>query len=168
MPNTHVTLMRDGRTRPIHFDWGLHFVKEPTRLASEYWHSRCQGRVMPARADLNPGAMRKFTRHVGLVEIRRDQARHLEYFIRRAGGEWEAVFGPMTGRFIHELLPPQIEMRWREVFDSVREKKAPVRVTTGIEFQAKAWLTMEMFVAPLGDGEESDMLYIAFIAWARS
>jgi hypothetical protein len=150
----------------LHFDWGLQFTREATRLASAYWHARAEGRAMPSRADLNPADMRTFTENIGLIEIRRDSGPHVEYFIRRAGSDWEKVFGAMTGRFIHEFLPPEIEVRWRKVFDAVRVKKAPVRVITGILFQAKNWLTTEMFVAPLGLANEPDMLFIAFTAWS--
>ncbi len=155
-----------AQTQPLQFDWELHFAREATRLASTYWHSRLDGRAMPSRADLNPAAMRNFTQNIGLIEVRRDSAPHVEYFIRRAGSDWEKVFGCMTGRFIHEFLPPEIEMRWRRVFDAVREKVAPVRVTTGIQFQAKTWLTTEMFVAPLGESGEQNMLFLAFTAWS--
>jgi hypothetical protein len=155
-----------AQTQPLHFDWELHFTREATSLAGAYWHSRLDGRVMPSRADLNPAAMRNFTQNTGLIEIRHDSAPHVEYFIRRAGSDWEKVFGAMTGRFIHEFLPPEIEMRWRRVFDAVREKRAPVRVTTGIQFQAKTWLTTEMFVAPLGETGEPNMLFLAFTAWS--
>jgi len=132
MPNTGGGNLKSAtRPRPLQFDWDLHLTREPTRLASDYWQSRRQGRAMPARVDLNPAAMRKFTQHVGLIEIRRDRAPDAEYFIRRAGGEWEHVFGPMTGRFLDEFLPPQIEARWRQVFDAVREKqRRPADVAT--------------------------------------
>jgi hypothetical protein len=154
-------------TKALEFDWQLIFAREPIKLASEYWHSRRGAFSMPARADLNPAAMRKFTAHIGLVEIRHDEAPHVEYFIRRAGGKWEDVFGTMTGRFIHEFLPPQIETRWRQVFDVVGEKKKPLRVATGIHFQGKTWLSTEMFVAPLGQAGEPDMLFVAFDSWSR-
>jgi hypothetical protein len=157
-----------GRLRPLQFDWALHFTRDPTKLASAYWHTCAQSRDMPARADLNPATMRNFTAHVGLVEIRRGQAPNVEYFVRRAGGEWERVFGPMTGRFLDEFLPPEIETRWREVFDGVREKKAAVRITTGIHYQGKTWLTAEMFVAPLGEAGEPNMLFLAFDAWSQN
>jgi len=168
MSDTRGSNLAAARTQKLQLDWELHFTREPTRLASEYWHSRLAGRTMPARADLDPAAMRKFTEHTGLVEIRRDSAPHVEYFIRRAGGDWERVFGAMTGRFIHEFLPPEIEMRWRRVFDAVCEKRAPARVTTGIQFQTKTWLTTELFVAPLGEGDEPNMLFIAFTAWSTN
>ncbi len=133
--------------------------------AHEYWKSCCAARPMPSRADLDPVAMRKFTTHVGLIEIRTEPNEAAEYFIRRAGTKWEEVFGPMTGRFIHEFLPPEIETSWREVFNAVREAKAPLRVTTRIQFQRKSWLQAEMFVAPLGEREVT-MLFMTFVAWS--
>jgi hypothetical protein len=145
------------------FDWRLNFTKPPTIAACAYWKSRCGERAMPERGDLNPKDMRTFTAHVGLVDVRNEADGTIEYFIRRAGGKWEDVFGPMTGRYIHEFLPPTIETRWREAFDRVRDKKAAVRATASIQFQRKFWLTAEMLIAPLGKAEVS-MLFVTFVA----
>lgn len=146
------------------FDWDLQATQPAIVRARDYWQSRRNGRPMPNRADLNPVAMRSFTEHVGLIEIRHEP--DSDYFIRRAGLKWEAVFGPITGRFIHEFLPPEIESRWRQVFDTVYNAAAPLRVTTDIRFQRKSWLEAELFVAPLGDAEIT-MLFLAFASWNR-
>jgi hypothetical protein len=152
--------------RGMAFDWDLQARQPAIIRARDYWLS-CRGdRAMPSRADLNPVAMRGFTEHVGLVEIRRDAGAEADYFIRRAGTRWEAVFGPMTGRLIQEFLPPEIETRWRKVFDAVCNAGAPLLVTTDILFQNKSWLEAEMFVRPLGDGEVA-MLFLAFTSWTR-
>jgi hypothetical protein len=110
--------------------------------------------------------MRGFTEHVGLVEVRRDTGAEIDYFIRRAGTRWEAVFGAMTGRLIQEFLPPEIETRWRQAFDAVCEAKAPLRLTTDILFQNKSWLEAELFIGPLGEAEVT-MLLLAFASWNR-
>ena len=149
---------------PLEFDWTVQLHQPATLLAYEYWRSRCAGRAMPSRADLDPVTMRKFTSHVGLIEIREAEGQGITYFIRRAGTKWEEVFGVMTGRFLHEFLSLEFEARWREVFDAVREAKAPVRVTTGIHFQRKTWLETEMFVAPLGENNKVTMLFMTFVA----
>lgn len=157
--------MTDGkvRARPLTFDWELRFTQAATRNALAYWNKVRGSRPMPSRDDLDPVAMRRFTEHVGLIEIRSESGGDVDYFIRRAGTKWEEVFGPMTGRLIHEFLPPEIEMMWRQVFDLVRSAKAPVRVTTGIKFQRKNWLDAEMFIAPLGDAEPT-MLFMTFVS----
>ena len=161
------TLARDVRSQPLKFDWDVGFTQSATIEAYAYWRSCCGDRSMPRREDLHPRAMRLFSPHVGLIEVRQDMAPHTEYFIRRAGGKWEEIYGPMTGRFIHEFLPPEIEPSWREVFDAVREKMAPARVTTGIDFQNKSWLTAEILIAPLGIPEHVAMLFMTFVAWSK-
>ena len=161
-----VEAKNSARTRGMAFDWTLQATQPAIVRARDYWQSRRGERPMPNRADLDPVAMRGFTEHVGLVEVRRDTGVEVDYFIRRAGTKWEAVFGAMTGRLIQEFLPPEIETRWREVFDAVCQAKAPLRVTTDILFQNKSWLEAEMFVGPLGEGEVS-MLLLAFTSWSR-
>ena len=161
-------LASGGRSQPLEFDWNVRFTRPATIQAYAYWRSCCGDRPMPRREDLDPRAMRGFSPHVGLIEIRQDLAPHTEYFIRRAGGKWEDVYGPITGRYIHEFLPPEIEPSWRAVFDTVRERMAPVRVRTGIDFQNKTWLTTEMLVAPLGTQERITMLFMTFVAWSTA
>jgi hypothetical protein len=120
---------------------------------------------MPSRADLNPIAMKAFTNHVGLVEIRPGNGA-TPYFIRRAGTAWETVYGPMTGRYLNEFLPADVAETWIEAFDHVRHNKAPVRLTAKVDFQAKTWLSIEMLIAPLGDGDDVSMLLTNFVAWS--
>lgn len=153
---------------PNHFDWTLKFEREPTRLAYEYWASRRDGRAMPSRADLDPVAMRKFTPHVGLVEIRSTETGAVDYLIRRSGSRWDDVYGPMTGKFLHDFLPPHIEPTWRESFDAVRQAKAPVRLNAQVDFQDKSWLHIEMLIAPLGENGQVTMLFTSFVAWSKA
>lgn len=116
---------------------------------------------MPSRQDLNPGAMRAFTPHIGLVDVRPGEG-IVDYVVRRAGAKWEEVYGPITGCNLHDYLPPALEKVWRQMFDSVLERKAPVRVTSRVEFQGKTWLMAEIFIAPLGQEDQVTMLFIAF------
>ncbi len=162
--STGLNVGAEAPAQPLEFDWTVQLHQPVTILAYEYWRSRCAGRAMPSRADLDPVAMRKFTAHVGLIEIRQADGSDIVYFIRRAGTKWEEVYGAITGRLLHEFLPPEIETRWRVVFDAVREAKAPLRVSTGINFQGKTWLETEMFVAPLGENGQVTMLFMTFVA----
>ena len=152
---------------PLNFDWNLEFQNDATRLGLEYWKSRCRGSQMPERADLDPVAMRKFTSHVGLVEIRPAIGEDVEYFIRRAGTKLEDVYGPITGHYLHEFLPPELEACWRTVYDAVRKAKAPVRITTKIDFRGRNWLSSEFLVAPLGTNGEPSMLFLTFVSWGE-
>lgn len=154
--------------RPMTFEWDVGLEHPMTKCGYAYWLG-CRGkRAMPSRSDLNPSAMRAFAAHVGLIEIRGHSTERPDYFVRLAGSEWEDVYGQMTGHTLDEFLPPHIEERWNRVFDAVRTSVAPLRVTTGIEFQKKTWLSCEMFVAPLGDAQTPTMLFMTFASWKAS
>lgn len=163
MPHT----LGNARVEGMQFDWELTLRRNSTKLGRDYWQSRRRGSLMPRRADLDPAGMRNFTTHVGLIDVRREPGHEIDYFIRRAGSSWEEVFGPITGKLIQEFLPPEIETKWRLVFDAVLKRKAPVAVATGIIFQRKSWLEAEMFVGPLGD-EQVSMLLMVFDSWSES
>lgn len=150
---------------PNHFDETLSFGREPNKLAFAYWASCCRGRTMPSRANLNPTQMKKFSPHIGLVEIKDQPGAAPPYFIRRAGSRWEDVYGPMTGKYIGEFMPPPIAAQWVEAFDRVRENKIPLRLTARIDFKNKRWLEAEIFIAPLGE-EYVNMLLTCFVSWA--
>jgi hypothetical protein len=163
--NVSRSLRTSFRAQPLHFDWALDFERGENALACTYWRSRCKNGLIPSRADLVPKHMRKFMAHVGLIEIRAE-GDEVDYFIRLAGSEWETIFGAMSGRILHEFLPPDIEARWRAAFDPVRRQAKPVRVTTQIAFASKRWLDCEMFIAPLGDHRQSvSMLLMCFVSW---
>jgi len=157
----------DTSTSPNIFDETLSFTREPNKLALAYWQS-CRGsRTMPSRADLDPVAMKKFTPNVGLVEIRKLE-NGVAYFVRRAGMRWEEVYGPMTGKFLSEFLPPHVVSSWYEIFGRAREIKAPVRLCSRVDFGDKRWLAVEQLVAPLGEQDDVAMLFVSFVAWPNS
>lgn len=149
---------------PMTFDPALDLTHRATQAAREYWEARRAERVMPARCDLDHAGMRNFIAHVGLIACSDDET-PCPYRVRLAGSEWEAVFGPMTGRCLSEFLGPDIEDRWRQVFDSVRLERKALKVSTRVGFKSKTWLEAEMFVAPLSeDGETVSMLFLCFSA----
>lgn len=157
----------DSSISPNTFDATLSFAREPNILACGYWKSCCDGRAMPSRADLNPVAMKKFTPHIGLVEVR-PQHNGITYFIRRAGMRWEEVYGAMTGKFITDFLPPHVVASWHEIFGEVLATKAPTRLISRVDFKNKRWLAVEQLIAPLGEQDDITMLFVSFVAWSHS
>ena len=149
---------------PLKFDWNLNFEKQANVLACDYWRARCEGRPMPRRAELDPVAMRKFSAHVGLIDIRDAED---DYVIRRSGSRLDEVYGPITGRSIREFLPPGLQATWRDMLGAVRAKLAPVRIVTGVDFEGKTWLNVEMLLAPLGEDGRANMIFMNFVAWPK-
>lgn len=162
--NSHSKANMGSRTRPLEIDWDLNLTQPATKLAHDYWRTHCRDIGMPAYRDLAPSGMRGFIAHIGIVEVRGDGIRK-DYFIRLAGSRWEDVFGRIAGKHLHEFLSPQIEERWRTLFDPVRERAKPLCARAEISFEERSWLMSEMFVAPLGDSvNDVSMLFLCFAA----
>ena len=67
-----------------------------------YWTARCGTREMPARADLDPMDMRKFLRHIVLVDVEHGDRTRLRY--RLVGTALaKAIHQDPTGRYIDEM-----------------------------------------------------------------
>jgi hypothetical protein len=152
---------------PVAFDWELKFEKQANALACEYWQSRCNGRPMPKRADLDPVAMKKFSPHVGLIELHQAPGGETGYFVRRSGSRLDEIYGPITGRNMDDFLPPPLSATWREMLEAPRQKLAPVRTVTRVDFEGKTWLNVEMLLAPLGEDGKVDMIFLTLVAWTK-
>jgi hypothetical protein len=151
---------------PYALDWALAFEQQANALACEYWQARRNGRLMPARADLDPVAMRKFSAHVGLIELR-GPGNETDYFIRRSGSRLDEVYGPITGRSLRDFLPPRLLAVWHEMIGAVCRQLAPARIATRADFEGKTWLNVEMLLAPLGEDGKVNMIFLCFVAWPK-
>jgi hypothetical protein len=150
----------------IEIDKTLSFRHPLNVEALGYWRSLLKGRAMPARADLDPRAMRGFLADMGLMETRKKADGTSDYFVRLAGTRTEQIYGPVTGKLISEFLPPEIEARWRGALDAAVAAGGPVRTIGRMAFQKRTWLEVECLVAPLGDdGQTISMLMIVVATW---
>ena len=139
------------------------------QAAIAYWQSKCRGRAMPARADIDPTEMRPFLPHVGLVETPDGSAARPDYRIALAGSAIESVLGPLTGRLLQEAVPPMIARRWRSVYEVAVTEAVPIRATSRVSFEAKNFLMAELLVAPLtGDPGRVDTLFVSLAFWSQT
>lgn len=150
---------------PIEIDHDVRLTREMNVKAYEYWKRVKGDRRMPSRKDITPQAMREFIRHIGLVEIRTGAHGEQTYFVRLAGDKIESVYGSITGKFLSEFLPPQIEARWRTIFSAPQGTKAPVRFASRVAFGGRDYLANELLAAPLGEGEEVSMIFVSVDIW---
>jgi len=150
----------------VEVDRSVSLTREANKKAYAYWQEARGTRPWPARKDLTPQGMKPFMRHVGLVELRTaSEGRKATYVIRYAGSKIESVYGSITGKTLEEFLSSDLQARWRIVFDAVMAAKAPIRFATPVMFGAKFYLSAEVLLAPLGDGDEVTMLFAGVDIW---
>ena len=92
--------------------------------ALAYWQSKCGGRHMPRRADIDPVEMPELLPYVRLVDV----VAPGQYRYRLVGTELEQLHGGLkfTGRFVHEALPPPLADQVVPVYDECVRERRPV------------------------------------------
>ena len=91
------------------------------RLVLDYWQEKCAGRLMPARADIDPGDLRRFLPHITLVDVVDDPRRFVYRLVGTSEVELrgfdptgksvaDAYFAPVCTRLRTYALPmpPQV------------------------------------------------------------
>jgi hypothetical protein len=150
----------------IQIDRDLRFIHPAIQQAHAYWQTLRGDQSMPSRDAIDPVEMREFLPYVGLVEAAAGSGGRMNYAIRLAGSHVEEVLTQISGRSLSQFLEPDIEERWRYVFDLALAEAAPVRLAGRVAFQRRTWLDSETLLAPLADRQHgTTMLFGAFAAW---
>jgi hypothetical protein len=153
---------------PITVDWDLRFSRPQAQKALAYWRSLLGGRLMPARQELTPRAMKAFITYVNLVDVLSLGDDRWDYVISLQSADARAVLGDIKGRRLAEIFPPAVERRWRSSFDLPRAGGAPVRLLTRASTGNKNWLACEVLLAPLGEREEVDSIFWVTVSWVAN
>lgn len=119
----------------------------------EYWISKCAGRTMPARADLDPVEMpRHLLRGICIVDVVEDERR---YVYRLVGtGDVEVRGNDPTGKAVAEgFFGPSADDALR-CYDSVVETRAPLLDPIPFTAPNGKWINEETIFLPLSDDGE--------------
>ncbi|MGH7093840.1 MAG: PAS domain-containing protein [Stellaceae bacterium] len=87
-----------------------------------YWDGLRRGRAMPARADIDPVAIREFLPYVFMYSVARDR----DYTIRLVGDEVVNFIGRnATGSPAGTIMPPRSAAMIVAIIDAVTGERAP-------------------------------------------
>lgn len=124
-----------------------------------YWQKACNGRKMPARADLDPADLGHVLPHILLHEVKRDPldfryrligSEVLRHFQRNYTGEWMSDIP-------HQRAPSEL---W-SLLQSVVESGEPALASPPYAGPYKDFKSIETVVLPLAiDGKAVNMLFI--------
>lgn len=122
-----------------------------------YWASLRRGSSLPARAHLDPGAIKRHLPHVSLTEVRREPGR---YRLRLAGTGLYGVYGrEITGKALEDVYAPEAAAYWRQQLDQVVEKGRPGVGCHSLSWRGQSHLSLLWIRLPLAsDGKQVDMI----------
>lgn len=140
----------DSRGWKLFCDASLSFEHPPLNVARDIWRAKSTSERILARAEFSAREMKPFLRHLSILDIVKEASRS-RYQYRYVGTEIEIHFGPITGLYLDEFLPPELLPRTVACFDIVCERRQPLRFLTQFALPEVDFLGAEMFVFPLAD-----------------
>ena len=148
---------------PIEVDLRLDFHSRLLGEIHEYWLSKCAGRTMPDRRNLDPTELGRLLPYVSLFDVSHT-VDGIALFPRLAGQELERVMGSIHMRPLGETLAPDIVSRWCSMVALVYAWKAPVRTTGVVHHHEKHFIHSEVYIAPLAhDGLDMSMVLVGTV-----
>lgn len=142
----------------------IELVDEPARIVHPilrqiylYWKSKCNYKVCPARADLDPTELPALLPHVLLIDVRREP---FDLVIRLAGTQVVRGIGrEITGLRLHDV-PVSDAATLFEAYARVARDSRPRRIHGSCFIPPDRWPMVDRIVMPLAsDGRTPDMLF---------
>ncbi|WP_368413414.1 PAS domain-containing protein [Dongia sp.] len=132
------------------------------RLVLDYWQEKCAGRLMPARADIDPGDLRRFLPHITLVDVVDDPRR----FVYRLVGTSEVElrgFDP-TGKSVADAYFASSADAALIQYEATRVGKVPRYVAEPFQVVDRFIGEEDLFLPLSNDGITVNMIMVFSIA----
>lgn len=139
-------------------DPALCYVDSSLLSLQRYWESKRGDRTLPSRADLDPPVdLPEHLAHLCLIDVQRQPLR-MRY--RLVGTGIVQVLGrDSTGKWYHELYPPDVLAQLDEQYRWMISKRRPLRTFGRSVYEDTDFYDFEMLSLPLAsDGETVDMV----------
>jgi hypothetical protein len=146
---------------PFRCDPSLDFTRPELNALCELWRDKANGHGLPSRASLDMRALKPFVRNISILE-RIGPKGHRRYRFRLFGSSLAQLFGEHTGRYLDEMVVPELLENWLACFDTTVRFGAPMRFISYYQIPSQAFLKGEIFAAPLAaDTQDQPLVLIA-------
>jgi hypothetical protein len=121
-----------------------------------YWASLREGGRLPARAHIDPRAMKRHLPTVSLIDVRGED----DYRLRLAGTGLYGVYGrEITGKSLDEVYAPEAAAYWRRELGRVVDRRRPGVGCHSLSWRGASHLALLWIRLPLAsDGRRVDMI----------
>jgi hypothetical protein len=138
----------------------LAFDTPKMKEALSYWTARAGNRAMPQRTDLSPHGMKSFLSLVSMAERDRLPDGTSRWRVRLQGSDLDRIIGPMTGRYMDEVIEGETLKRWVTTIEVVIETGRPMRFVSETPMPDREPIVMDSLLAPLSsNGSDFDMMF---------
>jgi len=129
------------------------------RAFSDFWHLKRGSKITPSEADMT-GTPPEISPFAFLARLTTNGTRH--WTVSTAGHAAAAII-QLTGGQAPEVADKRTAVRLRRLFDIVAEKVEPYSAMFEIDGQTGSRELIEVFAAPLGNGEKGIHMIFAAV-----
>lgn len=129
------------------------------RALSDFWHLKRGSKIAPGEADMT-GISSEISPYAFLVRLTTNGTKH---WVVSGAGHVAAAVLQLTGGHATEVTDERIAVRLRRLFDIVAEKTEPYSAMFEIDEQTGQRQLVEVFAAPLGNGEKGIHMIFAAV-----
>ncbi len=142
-------------------DASASFAHPDLRRLLGVWRRQARGGI-PLRRDMTPRMLKSFRKDIVICERLSGEDGGRRYRVGQMGTSFAQILGDYTGRFLNEVLAPDILPRWQTALDAVLAEGAALRFIGRTDTNAMSFLIGEYFVAPLiADGGSASFVLSA-------
>jgi len=116
------------------------------------WREQAGQSGMPQRSQLTARVLKSHLRHISIIERIGDV--FPRYRVRLLGTQLAQMLGEMQGRYLDEVMPPEVAAHWQARLDLALAERSPVRFVSRVDMKKLYFLRSESFWAPLADERE--------------
>jgi hypothetical protein len=146
----------------ISVDETLSFVQPELSEFHALWRVKAEeAGGLPRREDLDMRSLKPYLAHLSVAERIEADPGKFRYRLRLQGSFMVEVFGNNTGKFLDDVVSPELAERWTCVYDAMLEMKRPLRLQGTYKQQDMEHLIAESLAVPLGNGGQAPVSVLA-------
>jgi len=111
------------------------------------WREQSAHGDLPNRHHLGPRVLKSFLGWICILE--RCESGPVRYRIRLMGSHLANALGDMQGKYLEEVLTPEVVLHWQARLELAETEHRPMRFISRVDIPGKQHLRSESFWAPL-------------------
>lgn len=143
---------------PTQCDADLVFDRPELRALLGIWRTKA-GDGVPPRSAFDIRTLKSLASHVFILE-RAGTGEARRYQFRLFGSAHLQLFGEHTGRYLDEMVTPEMLSSWLAIYDGVLEARQPLRIVTHFHLPSLGFLNGEMLAAPMTDDTGGEQMIL--------
>jgi len=160
-PNSRVEAFNEWAVThnwPAHCDPSLNFESPALHDLLAIWREQSGSDAIPHRGKLTARILKSHLGHISIIE--RMEESPSRYRVRLLGTQLVQALGEMQGKYLDEVIAPDVVPHWNARLDLTLAENRPLRFISRVDMKKLYFLRSETMWAPLASDRESPSIVL--------